>query len=210
MSEASTALRKPWTDLERQREGVEIGIWVFIVSEMLFFAGLFLGYAVYRSFNVTAFQKAAAETNLFYGTLNLLILLTSSATMTVAMDAAGRMLRRTMIACLIATAALGVVFLICKGLEYNDDLAKGLFPGPGFPLAPPATQIFWGFYWVMTAVHAVHLTGGVAIVAVFVMLYWRRRLAIQSPAIQRVAAYWHFVDTIWILLYPLLYLPGRS
>jgi heme/copper-type cytochrome/quinol oxidase subunit 3 len=207
---SDTALREPWPDLGRQQVGVEVGIWVFLASEVLFFSALFLGYTVYRSFNVEAFRRAAAETEIFYGTINLAFLLTSSATMTVAMDASRRGLRSTTIFCLGATMLLGLAFLACKGLEYRDDLGKGLFPGPHFPLAPPATQIFWAFYWVMTGIHAVHLTTGIAVVAVLAVLYWRRANQVQSPAIRGVAAYWHFVDTVWIVLFPLIYLPGRS
>ena len=210
MTEASAALREPWPDLTRQRQGVEVGIWVFLATEVLFFSALFLGYTVYRSFNAEAFQRAAAETEVFYGTLNLCLLLTSSASMTVAMDASRAGLRRTTIVALGLTILLGLAFLACKGLEYHDDLQKGLFPGPHFPLAPAATQIFWAYYWVMTGVHAIHLTAGIGVVGVLAALYWRRATQVQSPAIRGVAAYWHFVDTVWIVLYPLLYLPGRS
>jgi cytochrome c oxidase subunit III len=210
VSDAATALREPWPDLDRQREGVTVGIWLFIASEVLFFGALFLGYAVYRTLYPEAFRIAGAEAAVFYGSVNLLLLLTSSAAMTIAVDASRQERRRTTLVCLGLTMLLGAGFLLFKGLEYNDDIAKGLIPGPHFPLQPPQTQLFWAFYWVMTGVHAIHLVTGIGIVAVFAFMLWRRLLPIESPAMLGVATYWHFVDTVWIILFPLLYLVARS
>jgi cytochrome c oxidase subunit 3 len=210
MSDVATALREPWPDLDRQREGVTVGIWLFIASEVLFFGALFLGYAVYRTLYPEAFRIAGAQTEVFYGSVNLLLLLTSSVTMTVAVDASRWALRRTVISCLALTMLLGGTFLIFKGFEYSADIAKGLFPGPHFPLHPPQTQLFWALYWVMTGVHAIHLAVGIGIVGVFAWMFWRRWLLIESPAILGVGTYWHFVDTVWIILFPLLYLVNRS
>jgi cytochrome c oxidase subunit 3 len=210
MSDATTALREPWSDLDRQREGVSVGIWLFIASEVLFFGGLFLGYAVYRTLYPEAFRLAAAETEVFYGSVNLLLLLTSSVTMTVAVDASQLGRPRTTIVCLALTILLGTAFLVVKGFEYRSDLAKGLFPGVHFPLQPAQTQLFWALYWVMTGVHAIHLAVGIGIVGVFAWILWKRLLPIASPAIVGVATYWHFVDTVWIILFPLLYLVDRS
>src|SRR6266478_209891 len=210
MSDAATALREPWPDLDRQREGVSVGIWLFIVSEVLFFGALFLGYAVYRALYPEAFRIAAGETEVFYGSVNLVLLLTSSVTMTIAVDASRQGMRRTVVACLALTMLLGIAFLLFKGLEYSTDIAKGLLPGAYFPLQPPQTQLFWALYWVMTGVHAVHLAIGIGIVGVFALILWRRLLPIESPAMLGVATYWHFVDTVWIILFPLLYLVDRS
>jgi cytochrome c oxidase subunit III len=210
MSDAADALREPWTDLRRQRQGVAVGIWLFITSEVLFFGALFLGYSVYRSLYPEAFRVAGAQTELFYGGLNLLLLLASSAAMTIAVDASRQGMPRITIVCLVLTILLGAGFLLCKGLEYREDIAKGLLPGAHFPLRPPQTQLFWAFYWVMTSVHAIHLATGIVIVGVLASLLWRRTLPIQTPAIQGVATYWHFVDTAWIIIFPLLYLVGRS
>src|SRR5579871_556653 len=209
MSDAA-ALREPWPDLQRQREGVTVGIWLFIASEVLFFGALFLGYTVYRTLYPEAFRIAAAETNVLYGSVNLLLLLTSSAAMTIAVDASQQEKRRTTLVCLGLTMLLGTGFLLVKGLEYSDDIAKGLFPGPHFPLQPPQTQLFWAFYWVMKGVHAIHLATGIGVVGVFAFILWRRLLPLGSPAIVGVATYWHFVDTVWIILFPLLYLVDRS
>jgi cytochrome c oxidase subunit III len=209
MSDTATALREPWHDLERQREGVTVGIWLFIVSEVLFFGALLLGYGIYRALYPEAFRIAGAHTEVFYGGVNLLLLLTSSALMTVAVDASRQGMRRITFICLALTILLGVGFLLLKGLEYRADIAKGLIPGAHFPLQPPQTQLFWAFYWVMTSVHAIHLATGIIIIGVFVLIVWRRMVPIQTPAIHGVATYWHFVDTVWIILFPLLYLVGR-
>jgi cytochrome c oxidase subunit 3 len=210
VSDANAALREPWPDLRRQREGVAVGIWLFIASEVLFFGALFLGYGVYRSLYPEAFRIAGAQTEVLYGSVNLLLLLASSAAMTIAVDASRQEMRRITIICLALTILLGAGFLLCKGLEYGGDIAKGLLPGAQFPLRPPQTQLFWAFYWVMTAVHAIHLATGLVVVGVLASLLWRQALPIQTPAIQGVATYWHFVDTVWIVIFPLLYLVGRS
>lgn len=209
MSDAD-ALQEPWPNLQLQREGVTLGMWFFLTSEVLFFAALFCGYAVYRSLNADAFRIAGAHTEIIYGSINTFFLLTSSLAMTVALRAAAARLRSLTLVCLVATAVLGALFLICKGLEYHDDLAKHLFPGPGFPLTPPATQMFWGFYWVMTGIHAVHLSAGIAAVLVIFTLFKRNVIPVQGSTMEGLAIYWHFVDTVWIVLFPLLYLAGRT
>ena len=208
MSDA--ALREPWPDLRLQREGVGLGMWIFLASEVLFFAALFVTFAVYRSFNAEAFRVAGAHTEIVYGSINTALLLTSSLTMTIALRAATAFLRRLTLVCLAVTAALGLAFLICKGLEYHDDLAKHLFPGAGFRLSPPATEMFWGLYWIMTGIHAVHLSAGIGVVLVVFALFQRRAIPVQGSTMEGVAIYWHFVDLVWLVLYPLLYLGGRS
>ncbi len=210
MSDTVAALREPWPDLDRQREGVAVGIWLFIVSEVLFFGVLFLGYGVYRSLYPEAFRIAGSQTEVFYGSVNLLLLLTSSAAMTIAVDASRQEMLRVTLICLALTILLGIGFLLFKGMEYREDIAKGLFPGADFPLQPLQTQLFWAFYWVMTGVHALHLATGILIVGAFALMLRRRMLPINTPAILGVATYWHFVDTVWIVLFPLLYLVGRS
>jgi cytochrome c oxidase subunit 3 len=204
------ALQEPWPNLRMQREGVSLGMWIFLVSEVLFFGGLFITYAVYRSLNFDAFRIAGAQTDILYGSINTAILLTSSLSMTIALRAATIQLRRLTLLSLGLTAALGVAFLICKGLEYHDDLTKHLLPGPGFPLAPPATQVFWGLYWIMTGIHAIHLTGGILVVFAVFMLFKRDVIPVQGSTMEGVAIYWHFVDSVWLILFPLLYLGGRS
>jgi cytochrome c oxidase subunit III len=208
---ANTAgLQEPWPNHALQREGVGVGMWTFLMSEVLFFAALFVTYAVYRCFNAEAFRIAAAHTDLSYGAPNTAILLTSSLTMTIALRAAGAQLRRLTILCLAVTALLGVAFLVLKGLEYHDDLTKSLFPGAGFSLSLPQTQLFWMLYWVMTGIHAVHLTAGILVVLAIAILFDRDIVPLQSSTVEGVSIYWHFVDCVWLVLFPLLYLVGRA
>ena len=210
MTDISRALQEPWPDLRMQREGVRLGMWLFLASEVLFFAALFCGYAVYRSFNAEAFRIAGAHTEIFYGSINTVLLLTSSLAMTVALRAATAQIRTLTLFCLGVTTGLGFAFLLCKGFEYKADLAKHLFPGANFPLAPSATQMFWGFYWVMTGIHAIHLSAGIAVVLTVFVLFERRVIPVQGSTMDGVAIYWHFVDSVWLVLFPLLYLVGRS
>jgi heme/copper-type cytochrome/quinol oxidase subunit 3 len=209
MSESASVLHEPWPDLARQREGVSLGMWVFLASEVLFFGGLFLGYATYRYLYPEAFRAAAQETELFYGALNTVLLLTSSFTMTVALRSADFGYRRMTLIALVITALLGLAFLTGKGFEYHDDLTKHLFPGPEFSLPMAQEQVFWAFYWVMTGVHAIHLSVGIGVVAVVTVMLYRGSLHTESTTFTAVALYWHFVDIIWILLVPLIYLVGH-
>ncbi len=209
MSDISAARHEPWPDLAHQREGVSFGMWVFIASEVLFFGGLFLGYTVYRTLYPDAFRAAAHETEIFYGILNTVLLLTSSFTMTVAMRGAAAGFRRMTLVCLAITALLGLAFLAGKGMEYHDDLIKGYFPGAHFPLPDAKAQVFWAFYWVMTGVHAVHLTAGIVLVGIVIVLLYRGTLKIESPTFNAIGIYWHFVDIVWITLVPLLYMLGN-
>jgi cytochrome c oxidase subunit 3 len=212
MSDAPALLKDPWRSLDRQREASIFGIWVFLASELLFFGGLILTYAIYRIQDPQAFAEAARETDIWYGTINTAVLLTSSLTMAVAAQAAERGLTRRLVAgCLAATAALGAMFLVLKGFEYAEDFRNHLVPGPGFALGARAAQLFFALYWVMTGVHAIHLTIGIVLVSRLAFLGWRALMEVRgNPEIEVTALYWHLVDIIWIVLYPLIYLPGRA
>lgn len=210
MSDVSRALRPPWPNLAVQREGVHFGIWVFLASEILFFSGLFVTYSIYRSFNPRAFAEAGRHAELFYGTINTALLLTSSMTMAVALRASKARLRKMTLMTLALTLLLGLGFLLCKGLEYRDDLSEHLFPGAHFAIASPQAQLFWTLYWIMTGVHAIHMSGGIVAVLAVWALFWRRTIPVQDSTMEGVATYWHFVDSVWLVLFPLLYLVGRS
>lgn len=205
-----TALREPWTRLRRQREAAAFGMWVFLTSELLFFSGMILLYATYRYTHPQGFLDAARQTNVWFGTVNTMALLTSSFFMAIAAQAGDAKLRRLSLACLCATVALGLAFLVIKGFEYREDIQKHLLPGLGFPIAAVGAQLFFSIYWVTTGVHAIHLSVGIVLVWRLVVLTARRELPLSSPEIQVTALYWHLVDVIWIVLYPLLYLGGRS
>lgn len=211
MSDAPALLKEPWHDLARQREGATFGIWVFLASELLFFGALLLTYTVYRIENPQAFAAAARETDIWYGTVNTAVLMTSSLTMAVAAQGAEKDFRRLVVWCLAATAALGLTFGVLKGFEYAEDIRKGLVPGPGFTLREPAAQLFFALYWILTGIHAVHLTIGIILVSRLCLLGSTRRMVLRdNPEVEVTALYWHLVDVIWIVLYPLIYLPGRA
>jgi cytochrome c oxidase subunit 3 len=212
------ALREPFDDIGRQRFAALAGIWMFSASEILFFGGIFMAYAVNFYRFPAGFQAAGAETDLRYGLINTVVLLCSSAVVAVAAKSARwRSLGSFSRACLWVAALLGLVFLVTKGLEYHHDIEEGLVPGrgfigsPGFPIPVPGSEIFFGFYWAATALHAVHLTVGIALLA---------RLAVAgrsdpdwyaaTPAVNVTALYWGLVDVIWTVVFVLIYLPGRA
>lgn len=213
MSDQSALLREPWLDLGRQRQAGKFGIWVFLASETLFFGALMLTYAVCRIEHPEAFAAAGRETNIWYGTINTAVLLSSSLTMAVAAQAAeeSRHLRRLVLVCLLLTAMLGLAFIVIKGSEYKEDIDKRLVPGAAFALSQAGAQLFYGFYWLVTGVHAIHLSIGIALVSRLLWVLYRRELpAEDNPEIEVTALYWHLVDIVWIFLYPLIYLPGRA
>lgn len=207
---SGAALHKPWRSLRREREAASFGLWVFLGSEVMFFACALTGYAVYRALWPEAFAAAGRETNILYGTVNTALLLTSSLTMAAAAEGARAELRRLTLGCLCATLAFGLAFLVVKGLEYAEDIEKHLVPGPDFRLEEPQAQVFFAFYWLLTAVHALHMTIGLGLVSTLTAQAWRGSRPLRSPAFEGAGLYWHFVDLVWILLYPLLYLLGRA
>lgn len=204
-------LHPPWEDIRRQHDAVSFGMWVFLASEVLLFAGLFAGYAVYRCLYPEGFLAAGRETDIIYGTVNTAILMTSSLTLAVAGRAAraGRFELARWLLCV--TLALGALFLVLKGLEYREDIEKHLLPGPGFALAQTGAGLFFSFYWVMTGLHATHVTGGLAALCRLLIASRDNPAWLHGSASEEATAlYWHLVDMIWIVLYPLLYLGGRA
>ncbi len=202
-------LQAPWPSIQRQRQGVNLGMWIFLASETLFFGGLFLSYTVYRNLYAGAFRIALHETNLFYGTINTALLLTSSLVITLAVVASEQARSKTLSALLLLAFCLGLTFLSVKGLEYHEDIAKRLVPGSSFGLEPAETRLFFALYWLMTGVHALHLAVGVMITGFIGVAVLMNRMPAQSAAVEATSLYWHFVDSIWVVVYALLYLPGR-
>lgn len=187
-----------------------LGMWIFLATELLFFGGLFLAYLYSRTHFPRGFAAAGRHTHVVLGTLNTAVLLTSSALVALAAAASECEPRRRWTARLLwATAALGGAFLAIKGVEYAMEWQEGLLPGPGFPIAEPGAALFFWLYWLMTGVHAVHLVIGIAGVALFAWAAQRERPWADSHRIDVMALYWHFVDVVWIVLYPLLYLVER-
>ena len=208
MTESAAALREPWTSLEDQRRVAMFGMWTFIASEILFFGALLMGFSFARILHPADFAAAARHTDIWFGSANTAILITSSFTMVMAVRAADLDVPRLAAILLGATAALGLAFLVLKGFEYREDLAQHLLPGQNFALKAAAAQLFFSFYWGITAVHAIHLTIGITLVGRLALLTWRRGIALRSPQFEVTALYWGFVDIVWIMVFPLIYLGG--
>ena len=200
-------------NVDHQKEVSLLGMWVFLTTEVLFFGGMFLAYSIYRHAYPSAFAAASHEMIVWAGTLNTVVLITSSLTMALAVHAAAAGQRRTLLLFLTITIVLGCVFLGVKAYEYRTEYLERHLPGYGFefeaPYAPQA-QIFFSLYFMMTGLHAVHMIIGIGIMAVMFWLAWRGTITREySSPIEISGLYWHFVDIVWIFLFPLLYLVGR-
>lgn len=203
-----TALQKPWADAERQRVATQFGVWMFLATETLFFGGIFLFYTVSRVQHTAGFIAGARHTDVWFGSINTVVLLTSSLTMAIAERAVRVGAVSLARAIYAATIALGLCFVTVKGFEYWQDVSEHLLPGRDFPIAQTGASEFWAFYWTVTVVHAIHLTIGLGIVA-RMLLIPRDQLAARWTTAEGTALYWHLVDVVWVFLYPLLYLAGR-
>jgi cytochrome c oxidase subunit 3 len=186
---------------------------VFLVTEVLFFGGLFVTYLVYRNWYPDAFAAASRELDVALGTVNTIVLITSSLTMALAVHAAQLGQRKRLMMFLVATMILGAAFLGIKSVEYYHKLVEHHIPGPGFQFEKEHirhAQIFFSLYFVMTGLHALHMIIGIGIM--LVMLWWAYRWTVSAEyysPIEISGLYWHFVDIVWIFLFPLLYLIGR-
>lgn len=195
----------------------ELGMWVFIASEMLFFGGLMLAYAWGRAYDPAGFAQASRHTHVAIGTINTALLLTSSllvalATLSAEDDAVGR--ARSCRNLLAGAACIGLLFLALKGVEYRMEWREHLVPGAGFfagEAAPPlqGAALFFAFYFVATGLHAVHVAAGVVWLGTLAAAFHRRKAWADGTRTHIAGLYWHFVDAVWVLLYPLLYLVER-
>jgi cytochrome c oxidase subunit 3 len=208
-------LEEQYENLEQQHETAALGMWVFLATEVLFFGTLFLGLGVYMYEYGEAFEKGSERLNWPLGGLNMAVLLTSSLMMALGVHEAQLGNRRGTVLFLCLTAGLGCVFLVLKGVEYYLDYREHLIPGWSFDdgewlkegLDPNHVKLFLLFYWIMTGLHALHVTIGVGAVFTIAALAHRGHYspAYYSP-VDVTGLYWHFVDIVWIFLYPMLYL----
>jgi cytochrome c oxidase subunit 3 len=206
------ALQHHFPDLDTQKEAATLGMWVFLAQEILFFGGLFCAYTVYRNLYYAGFSEASHHLDWKLGGVNTAVLIGSSLTMALAVRAAAQGRRGLIVLFLILTILLGGVFLGIKVFEYKEKFDHHLVPGHGFrwegPNAHPA-EIFYSLYFAMTGLHALHMIVGIPILA---WIAWMAQRGRYSPAyhspVEMVGLYWHFVDIVWIFLFPLLYLVG--
>ena len=213
MSDSAAALAHQFDEPAQQYEAASLGMWVFLVTELMFFGGVFTLYTVYRAEYSEAFAQAATHLSLLLGSINTAILLTSSLTMAMAVRSAQLSRRTALIGFIVLTMVLGAIFLGIKFTEYAHKFAEGLVPGPHFTYAGPQprqAQLFFSFYFAMTGLHALHMIVGLGLLGVLAFQAGRDRFgAVYHTPVDMTALYWHFVDIVWMFLFPLLYLVNR-
>lgn len=196
----------------QEREAVTLGMWAFLATEVLFFGALIAGYFNYRIWFGAEFIAAARMTKVVLGTINTGVLLTSSACMAMAVSAYESGSRRSPVLWLGATALLGVAFIVVKGIEYSLEYQEHLVPALNFDLARHGgvAEIFFMFYFCATGLHALHLLIGIAMVTWLAVWIGTGRIDRSGSTTRLIGLYWHFVDIVWIFLFPLIYLAGRN
>ncbi len=206
----ATQAESPYADAEQHDVANHLGMWTFLATEILFFGGLFACYSVYRWSYPVAFAEGSHHLEFWVGTTNTAVLLTSSLCMALADLATKANDRRSAGRWLMLTWLLGAVFLSLKGYEYFQKFQEHLIPGAGFHLESgerPQVQLFIFLYFAMTGLHAVHMIIGLGAMGWLLWLNHRRRISAAHDApVAMVGLYWHFVDCVWVFLYPLLYL----
>jgi cytochrome c oxidase subunit III len=222
LSTNHSVLAHHFADLEQQRETETFGMWLFLATEILIFGALFTAYTVYRLRYPHDFEAASGKLNILIGSINTVVLLSSSLTMALSVHATRVGRQKMLLTCLGLTIFLGATFLGLKAVEYYKDYEDKLVPGLAFdpaewtspqgaegPANPARVQLMLVFYYIMTGLHAVHMLVGMGLL---IWLVLRARKGILTPArymaVEVVGLYWHFVDIVWIFLLPLLYLTG--
>jgi cytochrome c oxidase subunit 3 len=210
---APPQLRHHFVDMEAQKEASALGMWIFLVTEVLFFGGMFTAYVVYRAQYTRAFEGASNLLDLRLGAFNTAVLILSSLTMALAVWAAQQGRKNLIITFLLATMLLGGVFLGVKAIEYSQKFAHHEVPGPHFIVPeglPRQSEMFFSLYFCMTGLHALHMVIGIGLLLWLILRARRGEFTARyNTPVDMVGLYWHFVDIVWIYLFPLLYLLGR-
>ena len=218
MSSVASALRHHFADFKQQKESAVLGMWSFLVQEVMFFGGLFVTYAIYRSQYPGAFALASAQLDVNLGGVNTIVLICSSLTMAMAVHAASKGDRGAIAVWLLLTILFGSVFLGVKVVEYHEKWDHGLIPGiadhglkvdhDGVP-RPTGFALYFALYFAMTGLHAIHMIIGIPILATLAVNGLRGKYGPEYyTPVEMTGLYWHFVDIVWIFLFPLLYLIG--
>ena len=207
------AVAHHFDDSVQQHEAASLGMWAFLATEVLFFGGMFLAYTVYRMLYPQIFSQASNHLDIWLGTINTAVLIASSLTVVLAVHAAQENKRRVLFWMLLLTVVLGLVFLGIKFTEYHHKFEEHLVPGLNFDYSGEhgnQAAIFFSLYFAMTGMHALHMVIGIG---VFLVLAWEARRgrysSLYHTPVELSGLYWHFVDIIWIFLFPLFYLLGR-
>lgn len=203
-------LQDHFADLDQQRESSTLGMWVFLITEVMFFGGMFTIYLVHRIAYEQAFAHASEYMTFWAGTVNTAVLICSSLCVVLAVYAAQTDRPKQITFWLMVAVFLGLIFLGIKGIEYHEHWVEHMVPGRSFAFPGPGSQqaeIFFTLYFIMTGFHALHVLIGMAVLSVIAYFAWQGRYtsAYHNP-VENAGLYWHFVDIVWIFLYPLLYL----
>ncbi len=209
----SAALAHHFDTLEQQKEASTLGMWLFLVQEIMFFGGLFMTYLLYRWKDPNAFAAGSHELDITLGLINTIVLIASSLTMALAVRSAQTSQQRPLIRYLVATGTLGAAFLVIKYFEYSAKWHHHLVPGANFHFPGEVggrAEMFFSLYFAMTGMHALHMVIGIGIL-VWILAGARagRFSAEYYNPVENFGLYWHFVDIVWIFLFPMLYLIGR-
>jgi cytochrome c oxidase subunit III len=223
VEEHNPALRHHFADMEQQRQASSLGMWVFLATEVMFFGGMFCAYLIYRYWYYNEFAAGSRSLDIWLGTINTAVLICSSLTVALGVRAAQMGKRKLLVILLLLTIVFGLAFLGIKGVEWYTKFQEHHIPGSSFSvddlikeypqirIDPSHQQIFFSLYFAMTGLHALHMIIGVGIFAVLTFYAWK---SLYTPEyhtpIELGGLYWHFVDIIWIYLFPLLYLIDRK
>ncbi len=213
-SPEATHLRHHFATAEQQMDASMLGMWTFLITEVLFFGGMFTSYAIYRSMYPDAFASTSRYMNVVLGGSNTAVLICSSLTMAMAVRAAQLSKRKELMNFLVLTVIFGTTFLVIKGFEYHSKWVEHLVPGFGFQYEPAYyaqhAQILFFLYFCMTGMHAIHMIVGLGLLT---YLWIKAKRGVFSTnyfsPVEMIGLYWHFVDIVWIFLFPLLYLIGH-
>ena len=217
------ALRHHFADAQQQKNAASLGMWLFLVTEIMFFGGMFCAYLIYRLMHFNAFAAGSQQLNIWMGGVNTAVLIVSSVTVVLAVKAAEAGKRKVLVGYLVVTVLLGMTFLVIKGFEYAEKFEKHHVPGPTFnftdkfddngkqiPVNSKEAELFFSLYFAMTGMHALHMIIGCGLFTVLAILAWKGHYTpTYFTPIENGGLYWHLVDIIWIYLFPLLYLISR-
>ncbi len=212
MATRPAVLAEQFDSLEHQHETRTFGMWVYLMTELMLFGGLFAAYTIYRLVYPQAFAAGSSHLDTNLGAINTAVLILSSLMMALAVRSAQVGQRKALLLFLLLTAFFGTVFMGIKAVEYYHHYQDQLAPGIAFNYPGPAAgqvELFFMLYFAMTGLHAIHLTIGILLVLAMSVLSWRRYVSAHYwTPVELLGLYWHFVDIVWIFLFPMFYLMG--